>query len=97
MRATIVSDVFSLTEATGYLESPTLAFELARFLTNEDDYLPWNVFISRVSFYLNIFDSTLSFNKIRDYLADLSRTYYNKLGWVENVQTDAWTDRLDQK
>ena len=73
--------------------TPTLAFELAQYLTNEVDYLAWNVFISRSAFFANIFDSTLTFNKIRGYLSDLVRVYYNKLGWIEDPQKDAWTDR----
>lgn len=92
-RASLVSDIFSLTEA-GYFNGAPRALQLAEYLANEVDYLPWNVFISRTSFLRNIFDSTITFTKMQGYFADLSKFYYNKLGWVENVQTDLWTDRF---
>lgn len=87
----MVSDVFSLTEAN-YIKT-ALAFDLARYLTNEDDYLAWNVFISRVAFYQNVFDSSTTFGKMQSYLNDLARNYYTKLGWVEDKVNDKWTDR----
>ena len=30
---------------------------------------------------------------MQGYLSDLVLPYYRKLGWIENVQTDLWTDR----
>lgn len=86
-----MSDVFSLTEAN-YVNSPA-AFELAKYLINEVDYLPWNIFISRINFFLNLFDTTSIYEKLQGYLRDLAGPYYRKLGWIENVQTDLWTDR----
>lgn len=87
----MVSDVFSLTEAN-YIKT-ALAFDLAQYLTNEDDYLAWNVFISRVAFYQNVYDSSATFGKMQSYLNDLARNYYTKLGWVEDKVNDKWTDR----
>lgn len=92
-RASLVSDIFSFSEAN-YINGPK-AFELSQYLTNEVDFLPWNTFIRRVSFFLNIFDSTSTFARMQSYLSDLARVYYNKLGWIEDAQNDLWTDRFD--
>lgn len=92
-RTSLISDVFSLTEAN-YFKSQTMAFELATYLTNEFDYLPWNTFISRIKFFTDLFDSMSNYAKLQTYLADLVKPYYEMLGWIENVNNDLWTDRL---
>ena len=87
----LVNDIFSFFESSNI---GTIAFDLGLYLTNEVDYLPWSAFISRMAFYLNLFETTTTFAKMQAYSSDLSRAYYNKLGWIDNPVTDAWTDRL---
>lgn len=90
-RTQLINDVFSLTEAN-YVNNPA-AFQLASYLTNEIDFLPWNVFINRINFFIYLFDSTASYGKMQTFLSNAVRAYYTKLGWIENVLTDNWSDR----
>lgn len=91
-RAQLVSDVFDLTEAN-YITNG-VAFELAKYLIDEFDYLPWTTFLNRIKYFTDIFDSTSSYAKMQNYLADIVTPYYRKLGWFEDVDADLWTDRL---
>ena len=92
-RAQLVSDAFGLTEAN-YITNG-VAFELAKYLINELDYLPWTTFLNRIKYFIDLFDSTSTYAKMQNFLADIVTPYYRKLGWFENVDTDAWNDRLD--
>lgn len=93
-RAQLVNDVFSLTEAN-YITNG-VAFELAKYLVDEFDYLPWKTFTLRIKFFLDLYESTSSYAKMQNYLADLITPYYRKLGWIENPATDSWTDRYKE-
>lgn len=91
-RAQLISDVFSLSQAN-YVKTD-LALELAKYLSNEFDYLPWNVFINRIKYYTDLADSNQFYADMQSFLAKIVEPYYNKLGWTENIATDSWTDRL---
>lgn len=93
-RAILISDAFSFTEAN-FAINQTLAFKLAMYLHDEFDYLPWTVFISRIKFFTDLYESTSSYDKLQTYLSYLVTPYYSKLGWIENVKNDNWTDRQD--
>ena len=91
-RSSLISDIFSFTEA-GYFDKP-IAFDLSTYLAHEFDFLPWSAFISRIKFYTDLFESTSNFRPIQAFLRDLVKPYYTKLGWIENIETDLWTDRF---
>ena len=91
-RSSLISDIFSLTEA-GYFDKP-IAFDLSTYLLNEFDFLPWSTFFCRIKFYTNLFESTSSYRSVQDFLRNLVKPYYTKLGWTENIETDLWTDRF---
>ena len=86
-----MGDVFSLTQAN-YITNG-IAFELAMYMYDEMDFLPWSTFINRIKFFIDIYDSTSTFAKLQLYLADIVTPYYRKLGWIDNPTGDVWTDR----
>lgn len=90
-RAQIVNDAFDLTEAN-YIQDG-VAFEIAKYLINELDYLPWTTFLNRIGYFLNLFDSTSTYVKMQNLLADVVTPYYRKLGWFDNPDADEWNDR----
>lgn len=91
-RAQLISDVFSLTEAN-YITNG-VAFELAKYLYDEVDYLPWTTFINRIKFYIDLYDSEPSYSKMQSYLSDLVTLYFTKLGWYDDADKFEWNDRF---
>ncbi|CAF0711353.1 unnamed protein product [Brachionus calyciflorus] len=91
-RAQLISDVFSLAQAL-YL-SPEIALNHVKYLDNEFDYLPWSVFLNRIKYFTNILDTSFVYDELQSYLQKLVKPYYTKLGWIEDVQKDLWTERL---
>ena len=88
----MIGDIFSFTEAS-YFQT-AIAFDLvAKYLKNDLDFLPWSVFISRVKFYTDLFESTSSSSLLQTFLRDLVHPYYMKLGWIEDELTDGWPDQ----
>lgn len=87
MRGQIINDLFSLAQANKI--RPTKPFELSSYMANEDEHLPWSVLIDRLSFYINVIQSTEVYGELRNYLIDLIRPVYSRLTW-ESKQTDSW-------
>ena len=69
-----------------------LPLELAKYLSNEFDYLPWNVFLSRIKFYTDMLGSSQVSGDMQSYLRNLVEPYYKKLGWDDDVSQE-WLDR----
>lgn len=91
MRGQIVNDIFSLAQANKI--RPTRPFELAEYMVNEDEHLPWSALIDRLSFYINLIESTEVYGELRNYLIELIRPIYSRLTW-DNKPTDSWLTRL---
>ena len=89
-RAQLVSDSFSLSQAT--MLDADLPLELIKYLSSEFDYLPWNVFLSRVKFYTDMLGSSQVNGDLQSYLSHLVEPYYKKLGWDEDLSQE-WLDR----
>lgn len=87
MRSQLINDVFSLSQ--GDKISSIKPFGLIKFLPNENEYLPWNTFINRVSFYIDMLESTEIYGEFENYLLDLVKPVYRKLSWI-NEETDSW-------
>lgn len=72
----------------------TLAFDLAKYLVDDFDFLPWSIFMSRVKFYTDLFESESSSSLLQTFLRNLVKKYYSRLTWIEDEQNDEWSDRL---
>ena len=94
MRAQLINDAFGLSQATQI--GADLPLKLIAHLESNADYLPWNVFIDRSKFYLDMIDHTKYGVSIQDYMAKLSKTYYRKFNnWYGNDTTgEKWVDRI---
>lgn len=88
----MISDIFSLSQAL-HVKS-VAALNHIQYLVNEFDYLPWNVFIDRIKYYLAQLDSTEVYYPLKVYLQKLVKPYYQKLQWIDKPLTDEWTDRF---
>jgi aminopeptidase N len=63
-------------------------------MSQELDYLPWNVAINnRMIYFIDMLISTEYYGELKSYLASLVKPYYDKLGWTEDRVNDLWTDR----
>ena len=87
MRSQLINDIFSLSQADKI--SSIKPFELIKFLPNEDEYLPWSTFINRVSFYIDMLESTEIYGDFENYLLELVTPIYTKLTW-SNQEKDSW-------
>lgn len=90
MRAQIVNDVFSLSQASQL--DPTRPLELIRYLVNEFEMLPWDAAINRLTFLINMLETSEIYGDLNDYLLELVEPLYNKLTW-EPSANDRWLDR----
>lgn len=90
-RSQLISDLFSLSQA-GYVDA-TLPLSLIKYMYQEDDYLPWNTLINnRISFYINMLESTELYGEFKSYLSSLMLQYYQKIGWVEDKDKEEPVD-----
>jgi hypothetical protein len=90
MRAQIVNDLFSLSQANKV--RPTKPFELVRHMVNENEYIPWSALLDRLSFYVDIIESTEVYGNLREYLIEVIKPIYSRLTW-DDKPTDSWLTR----
>ena len=90
MRAHIINDVFSLNRANKI--SSVKAFQILSYLENEIEFLPWYTFLSQVSYFINIFESTESYGYLQSHLINMLTPIYSRLTWESNPN-DTWSDR----
>ncbi len=90
-RAQLINDIFSLSQAT--LINADLPLELVKYLANEFEYLPWSVFLNRVSFYLDMLSSSQLVIDLKSYFSSLVKAYYEKLTWFENNYDHDWLEK----
>lgn len=90
VRSQLINDVFSLSQANKV--DTNKPFELIKYLSNENEYLPWYSFLSRVDFYMDMIGSSEIYGDFRDYILDLVRPIYFKLTWYDD-KTDDWLTR----
>lgn len=91
MRAQLINDAFSLSQAT--LLNANLPLELVNYLSNEFEYLPWSVFLNRVKFYLDMLSSNQLNIDLKVYFSKLVEPFYVKLGWFERKINDQWLEK----
>lgn len=91
MRAQLINDIFSLSQAT--LVRSDLPLEMIDYLSNELEFLPWSVFLNRIRFYLDMLSSSQMVMDLKKYLASTVSPFYKKLGWFEDINNDQWLDK----
>ena len=91
MRAQLINDVFSLAQANQI--DPIKPFEIAKYLLNEIEYLPWMSLISRIDYYIDMLDKTDIYGEFKSYLLELISPIYFKLSWNDNPN-DTWLERF---
>ena len=92
MKSQLISDVFSLSQAT--IVAADLPLEMATYLEKEDDYLPWNVFLSRSRFYTDMLESTRIGSDLQKFLINLVRPIYTELTWTQDDSKHSWLKRF---
>ena len=93
IRGQIINDLFSLAEANKI--TVTKPFEMIKYIRTETEYLPWDVLLSRLGFFINLFEATEIYGNLREFLIELVKPIYKKLTWSDS-QTDSWLDRYFQ-
>ena len=68
-------------------------FKVIKYLTNENDYLPWVIAISRLRYISDQLEYTAAYGNLQNYLQSLIQNRYDELGWEENKMSDSWLDR----
>lgn len=91
MRAQLINDIFSLSQAT--MVRSDLPLEMIGYLTDELEFLPWSVFLNRIKFYLEMLSSSQMILDLKKYLAATVTPLYQKLGWFEDYKNDQWLDK----
>lgn len=90
MRAQIINDAFSLAEANKI--NATKPFDIIKYISLEDEFLPWNVLLDRFQFFIDLIEATEIYGNLREYLIELVKPLYLKLTWNEN-ENDSWLNR----
>ena len=90
MRAQIVNDVFSLSQASRL--DPAQPLELIGYLNGEFEMLPWDAAINRLGFLINMLETTEIYGDLNDYLLELVEPLYKKLTWQAS-ENEKWLDR----
>ncbi len=92
MRAQLINDAFSLAQA--HIQDPILPFELIRYMKTEREYLPWNTFIKRVNYLVDMLEMSDTYGLFNTYLLELVKPIYDELTWSESNEGDSWLKRL---
>ncbi len=91
MRTQLVNDAFNLNRANKM--SAIKTFQILGYLEYEKENLPWSSFLSHMSFYQDILESTESYGDLQAYLINIIDPIYTKLGWESHTIIDTWPDR----
>ena len=90
-RAQFIHDSFAFSEAR--IIDGEKPFQVIQFLQNETRELVWLALINRVGYFYNMLVSTSAYGDYQVYMSSLIRSFYNKLGWFENLAVDSWMER----
>uniref|UniRef100_H2XYF3 Aminopeptidase n=1 Tax=Ciona intestinalis TaxID=7719 RepID=H2XYF3_CIOIN len=86
-RAQLIDDVFALSRATKI--EVNLALELAAYLSQEDEYIPWYTFNEAMQYFDSMLGASLIYGDFSQYILDLVvPSLYNKLGWDDSNTDD---------
>ena len=61
-------------------------------MKEEEEYLPWRTGINRISYVIDMLESTSAFGNLQKYLIELVQPLYEKLGWQEKTN-DTWLSK----
>lgn len=90
-RAQILNDLFGFSQAF-IIDPPTKPFEIAKYLINETEYLPWVIAFDRLKYITDQFQFLPAYVDLKKYYLTLVEPIYKSLGW-ESKKTDRWLDR----
>jgi hypothetical protein len=90
-RAQIINDVFGFSQAF-LITPPTIPFEIAKYLSNETDYLPWIIAFDRLKYITDQLQFKLAYKDLKRYYLTLIKPIYTKLTWFVQ-EKDKWLDR----
>lgn len=92
VRAQLISDAYSLAQAREI--NSHLPLQLSDYLINEDDFLPWSVFLSRSKFYIDMLEHTRFGEGLNRNFAKLVKKYFEKFdNWTTYTDKESWLDR----
>ena len=57
---------------------------MIKYLSNEYEYLPWNVTLNSIKFYENLLGLTELYGDLRSFVLGLIKPVYLKLTWSNN-------------
>jgi len=66
---------------------------LIKYLSNEFEYLPWNTFIKRLNYYIDMIESTEIYGDFNNYILELVKPIYDTLTWENDIKSDTWLKR----
>ncbi len=72
---------------------PVKPFELIKYLSKEFEYLPWNTFIKRLNYYVDMIESTEIYGDFNNYLIEIVKPVYDDLKWESDMNNDSWLKR----
>ncbi|XP_077977850.1 aminopeptidase N-like [Glandiceps talaboti] len=78
-RAALIDDVFNLARSGDV--GVVLAFEVADYLRNEDNYSPWKVYMSDMKYISKLLEMTPSYGYLELYSQELIKPLYEKDEW----------------
>ncbi|XP_078492244.1 solute carrier organic anion transporter family member 4A1 [Ciona intestinalis] len=87
-RAQLIDDIFALSRATKI--EVNMALELAAYLSQEDEYIPWYTFNDAMQYFDSMLGASPIYGDFSQYILDLVvPSLYNKLGWDDSNTDDS--------
>ena len=93
-RGALIDDVFALSRTS--LVNTTDAYELIRYLKDEDEFVPWTAAFSAMRFQEDLLAGQEILLDVQHYFLELVLPLYHKIGWSPINQTSEWLRALLQ-
>jgi hypothetical protein len=61
-------------------------------MSQETEFLPWRTAINRLSYLIEMLDTSKVYGQFQNYLTDLIKPLYDQLGW-EVKENDTWLQK----
>lgn len=93
-RGVLIDDTFALLNTD--LIDATDAYELIRYLKNENEYVPWMATVSAMEQQEQLLYNHDIYIDVQSYFLELLLPIYNQIGWIEIDSSKEWLQSLLQ-
>ena len=93
-RGALIDDIFALSRTS--LVNISDAYELIRYLKNEDEFVPWTAAFSAMKLQEGLLTGQEMLPNVQKYFLELILPFYNRIGWKPTDRSKEWLRTLLQ-